>query len=138
MMEMKVDAIESSANVSAADDSGNLTASTSTGTGTGPGDGMNSGVRQLHMHLNGDRWLQASSTSPESMVDEAAAAGEAEATRLANLARIYMTAADFQEVAVPDLVLTPPEIEGCDEGHDGLLCTTCAQGYTRTGNFRCR
>ena len=80
--------------------------------------------------------VSASSSSRGSR--RVASTGEVEASRLARTMRMSMTAADFQEVAVPDLVLTPPEIEGCDEGHDGLLCTTCAQGYTRTGNFRCR
>jgi len=54
------------------------------------------------------------------------------------LARLDMTASDFTPVAVPNLVLDAPKIESCGEGLQGQLCTSCANGYTRSGNFSCR
>jgi len=60
---------------------------------------------------------------------------EKEADRQARLARMSLSADAFIPVAVPDLVLNAPDIEGCEVGHGGLLCTKCAQDYTRSGNF---
>ena len=63
---------------------------------------------------------------------------DAQADLAARLARLSMKAEDFLPVAVPDLVLNAPSIEDCEDGHSGIMCTKCSQGFTRTGNFRCR
>jgi len=54
------------------------------------------------------------------------------------LRRIDMDANAFKPIVLPGVELRATDYEQCDEGHTGLLCTTCDNGFTRTGNFRCQ
>jgi len=55
-----------------------------------------------------------------------------------SLRRLFLQPEDLAPVALPGVELRAADFERCEEGHTGLLCTTCETGFTRTGSFRCR